>query len=301
MLETYPAGESYVLLGQRCKGVTNGFLTGAIEEARLYDRPLSADEVAASYRGGVVHFAPGQRVGSVPATAPAPEEKRRLKLPEEVAAAGSPEQKIAARGLALAGSYVVVASEAEALDRHQKIRALIDQMEQTRATYEQAAHNEMLLAEAEQYRLMMIAQVVEANGNLSRMPNGPRANNVQNQGFQMAQVIRDGYVQERDTATAWVEILRRQQLSPERKEELTKDFEAKRAELIKAVPEVKKLVEKAREEYIKLQGDKEVGELLIAIRRSTEKEAKLGPSAELGTLMETIQKFERMYPSNRRR
>jgi serine/threonine protein kinase len=57
-LRTYRAGESHVLLGERHTAQTDflpGFLTGAIEEARLYDRALTADEVAASYRAGIIH------------------------------------------------------------------------------------------------------------------------------------------------------------------------------------------------------------------------------------------------------
>jgi hypothetical protein len=41
-----------VLPGLRHSGAKNGFFAGAIEEARLYDRALSADEVAASFRHG---------------------------------------------------------------------------------------------------------------------------------------------------------------------------------------------------------------------------------------------------------
>ncbi len=50
---TYAAGMSHVLFGQRHTGGGNAFFAGAIEEARLYDRALSTDEVAASFRAGV--------------------------------------------------------------------------------------------------------------------------------------------------------------------------------------------------------------------------------------------------------
>jgi formylglycine-generating enzyme required for sulfatase activity/serine/threonine protein kinase len=53
-LQTYPAGQSYVLVGERGTRLVNNFLAGAIEEARLYDRALTADEVAASYGAGVI-------------------------------------------------------------------------------------------------------------------------------------------------------------------------------------------------------------------------------------------------------
>jgi hypothetical protein len=57
-LRTYPARDSRVLLGLRHTGAGNGFLTGSIEEARLYDRALSAQEVAESFRTGVSRVAP---------------------------------------------------------------------------------------------------------------------------------------------------------------------------------------------------------------------------------------------------
>jgi formylglycine-generating enzyme required for sulfatase activity/serine/threonine protein kinase len=69
-LRTYPAGDSHVLLGQRLTGAGNGFLTGAIEEARLYDRALTADEVAASYRAGVIHYTTENGVEKLPGTVP---------------------------------------------------------------------------------------------------------------------------------------------------------------------------------------------------------------------------------------
>jgi hypothetical protein len=47
-------GESYVLLGQRHTSASE-VLSGEIEEARLYDRALTAAEIAASYRAGVLH------------------------------------------------------------------------------------------------------------------------------------------------------------------------------------------------------------------------------------------------------
>ena len=51
-LRSYPAKESRVLLGWRHTGSGNSFLTGEIEEARLYDRALSAEEIALSARSG---------------------------------------------------------------------------------------------------------------------------------------------------------------------------------------------------------------------------------------------------------
>jgi hypothetical protein len=53
-LRAYPADESRVLIGLRHTGAANGFLSGEVAEARLYDRALSAAEVAASFRAGVI-------------------------------------------------------------------------------------------------------------------------------------------------------------------------------------------------------------------------------------------------------
>jgi hypothetical protein len=52
-LRTYPAAESQILFGMRHFGGANAFLAGEIEEARLYDRALSAIEVEASFQASV--------------------------------------------------------------------------------------------------------------------------------------------------------------------------------------------------------------------------------------------------------
>lgn len=53
-LQTYPVGKSVVLFGLRHTGAGNGFLAGEIEEARLYNRALKSDEVAAVHEAGGV-------------------------------------------------------------------------------------------------------------------------------------------------------------------------------------------------------------------------------------------------------
>jgi hypothetical protein len=49
-LQTYPPGQSRLLFGLRHTGAGNGFLAGEVEEARLYDRALSEEEILASAR-----------------------------------------------------------------------------------------------------------------------------------------------------------------------------------------------------------------------------------------------------------
>ena len=68
---SFEAGKTRVLLGLRHKGAGSGFFAGEIEEARLYDRALTAEEVAASFRAGAVPVI----------------------TPEQIAAALSPEQR----------------------------------------------------------------------------------------------------------------------------------------------------------------------------------------------------------------
>ncbi|MCE9611842.1 MAG: DUF1553 domain-containing protein [Chthoniobacter sp.] len=51
-LATYKAGDGHILLGLRHTGAGRGHLTGEIAQAALYDRALSAAEIAASFRAG---------------------------------------------------------------------------------------------------------------------------------------------------------------------------------------------------------------------------------------------------------
>ncbi|MDR3405480.1 MAG: DUF1553 domain-containing protein [Chthoniobacter sp.] len=53
-MKKFEAGKSRILLGLRHKGAGSGFFSGEIEEARLYDRALTAEEVAASFHAGAV-------------------------------------------------------------------------------------------------------------------------------------------------------------------------------------------------------------------------------------------------------
>lgn len=49
-LQTFQAGQAHVVLGMRHKGGGSPWLTGTIKQAALYDRALSAEEVAASFQ-----------------------------------------------------------------------------------------------------------------------------------------------------------------------------------------------------------------------------------------------------------
>ena len=56
-LRSYAAGECQVLLGMRHTGGGSPFFAGEIAEARLYDKALTAGEVAASYKAGPITIA----------------------------------------------------------------------------------------------------------------------------------------------------------------------------------------------------------------------------------------------------
>ncbi|MBI3881190.1 MAG: DUF1553 domain-containing protein [Verrucomicrobia bacterium] len=51
-LHTFTAGDAHVLLGRRHTGGGHAFLAGEIDEARLYDRALTDEQIAASFRAG---------------------------------------------------------------------------------------------------------------------------------------------------------------------------------------------------------------------------------------------------------
>ena len=67
-------------------------------------------------------------------------------------------------------------SEAEIIEKFEKIRPLIASIAQPFNMFALALRNEMLLADAELYYNEMRARVVAANAVLSKMPNGNRAN-----------------------------------------------------------------------------------------------------------------------------
>jgi hypothetical protein len=61
--DTFPAGGSRVLFGKRHTGGSKAMFAGEIEETRLYDRALSREEIAASFRAGAdVPSSPSEQV-----------------------------------------------------------------------------------------------------------------------------------------------------------------------------------------------------------------------------------------------
>ncbi len=70
----FPAKDARVLLGLRHKGAGSGFFAGEIEEARIYDRALTAEEIAASFRAGTPSFVSAEQIAG--ALTPAQREER---------------------------------------------------------------------------------------------------------------------------------------------------------------------------------------------------------------------------------
>ena len=94
-LRTYQAGTTRVLLGLRHHGAGNGFLGGTIQQAALYDRALSAEEIAASFRSAgfsiplaevVAHLSDRQRSERDAAIAQVKTSEAKLNAPEPPAA-----------------------------------------------------------------------------------------------------------------------------------------------------------------------------------------------------------------------
>ena len=70
---TWPAGASHVLLGLRHTGGYKAFLSGEIEEARLYNSALSAQEIHASWKAGPEALATSEWLAVM-----TPEERQRF-------------------------------------------------------------------------------------------------------------------------------------------------------------------------------------------------------------------------------
>jgi hypothetical protein len=84
---TYQAGKSRVLLGLRHTGAGNGALRGEIDEARLYDRALTAEELAESFRAGPnADRLPEEKVLSVLSEAERKDRERWLRQKAELQA-----------------------------------------------------------------------------------------------------------------------------------------------------------------------------------------------------------------------
>ncbi len=224
---------------------------------------------------------------------PVPSSTRQTPAPP--VAKGSPEELLRSRGLTRTGAYFVLPSEVDVLEQAKSIRSLIDQMARAFELYALVLQSQMQLADAEAFRILRSNQVDASNKDLSTMPSGPKASSLQNDLYQGARAFRDGLERERDAAARTVELLRSQQVPPERKAELAKDFAAKRSDFLKAEGELRPIYDKAMTEYRKLHADPTVKEALDAFKRSTKAAAFLGPSREFQRAIDAIKAAERAY------
>ncbi len=79
-LKKFEAGKARILLGLRHTGAGSGFFAGEVKEARLYDRALTAQEIAASYASGGAPVVTPEQV--VAALTPAQREDARSSVAE---------------------------------------------------------------------------------------------------------------------------------------------------------------------------------------------------------------------------
>jgi len=101
-LVEHAAGKARVLLGLRNRNTSDGFFAGEIEEARLYDRALTPEEVAASFRAGTPSAVGLQRL--LAALSP-PQREHRVSLEREYETLrarqiGNPGERIIDRAIA---------------------------------------------------------------------------------------------------------------------------------------------------------------------------------------------------------
>jgi hypothetical protein len=78
--QTFAAIESEIVFGLRHTGAGNGFFAGEVDEARLYDRALSSEEVAASFRASPTNITPAE----LQAAASVEQRQERAQLTEEL-------------------------------------------------------------------------------------------------------------------------------------------------------------------------------------------------------------------------
>lgn len=100
----FPRRESRILLGQRHTGGGRAFLSGEIEEARVYGKALTPEEVRVSYLAGVERMPETEWVAALNETDRAELDQRRASrriMLEKLAAAESASAELAAWGQAL--------------------------------------------------------------------------------------------------------------------------------------------------------------------------------------------------------
>jgi serine/threonine protein kinase/formylglycine-generating enzyme required for sulfatase activity len=297
--EDDPTGPAFrVGLERVLRGGSSSFGPGWVRSA-FRERSGPTD----TYDNGVhrVNYNLGFRVARDKITArlepPVVERAGKAKAPANVSTAppDSPEGRLNARGLTRSGAYFVLASEAEILEKFEKVRPLIASMAQPFNMFAQALNNEMRLAGAEEIYNELRAWVDAANAVLAKMPNGTRTNSEEKLEYQNAKAALDVLTQDRDRSAGVVEAMRAQQVPAERKAELVKDFNSKWSDFLKAADELTPLIDKTLGEYRKLQGDASVKDALAAFSRSAKAAAILGPSKNLQNAHNAIRDAKRAY------
>ncbi len=249
--------------------------------AELTAKPLA--QPAADTTGGATATA-------AKAAATAPSSK-----PPHVLAPVSPEEQLKARGLTRSGSYFVVASESEAIEKYRQVRPLIDPMARAYGKYLQVLQNQMSLVEAEEIRDQIKVDLDMANVVLSKLPNGAKDNSLQKEQYAMGRANVDGLNRDLQEAQGAVDLLRGQQVADGVREDLRKDYNTKRSDFLKAADELAKLIDKAKDDYRKVESDPVVKAALAALHRSNRAAPNLSTTRNLQNELDTIKKAVRIY------
>jgi hypothetical protein len=205
----------------------------------------------------------------------------------------SAEGVLKAHGLTRSGVFFIVASESEAIENTQlKVRPLVQYMAQAHGKFAVVLENEMLLEEAEDYKIRVVSEI----GNVDlALPDMPRRNILEKQQALQAQQWRNQLSKELNVTNNQIAALHRRQVPQGVKMKLEKDFEQKRSDFLSAAADLRPLADKTMGEYNELKGNASVKNALNAYKQLTKANIPLGPSKDFVKAIQFVKSAERTY------
>jgi hypothetical protein len=209
------------------------------------------------------------------------------------AADTSAEDVLKGHGLTRSGVFFIVASESEAIENTQlKVRPLVQYMAQAHGKFAVVLENEMLLEEAEDYKIRVVSEI----GNVDlALPDMPRRNILEKQQALQAQQWRNQLSKELNVTNNQIAALHRRQVPQGVKMKLEKDFEQKRSDFLSAAADLRPLADKTMGEYNELKGNASVKNALNAYKQLTKANIPLGPSKDFVKAIQFVKSAERTY------
>ena len=181
-------------------------------------------------------------------------------------ATGSPQEVLKARGPSARVPTSSSGWKLAALDKFEQVVPLMDQIGRLSRKYAEFTQIRRPVGRCgDRSRRAATPAFDEANATLSRMPNGTKVNSQLNQLYAEQRLHCDNLARQRNACLEAVSMLRGQRAPAGVKQELERDFIAKRSEFLKAANELMPSLEKAKAEHKKLQDDAVVK---VARRRS---------------------------------